>query len=62
MQTAGAVKDPDLHAEIRWRIPTQTSRQIAQQPLTLQTRPTCSRHVIILSLSSAPEAIIFCVG
>lgn len=49
MQTRRAVKDPNVHAEIRWSIPTQISLQIGQQPLTLQARPTCSRRVTVAS-------------
>ena len=49
MQTARAVEDPCVHAEIRWSIPTQTFHQITQQPLTLQARPTCSRRVTVAS-------------
>ena len=49
MQTASAVEDLRVHTEIRWSIPTQTSHQIAQQPLTLQAHPTCSRPVTVAS-------------
>ena len=49
MQTAKAVEDPSVHAEIQWRIWTQTSRQIAQQPLMLQACPTYSRRVTVVS-------------
>ena len=49
MQTARAVEDPDIHAEIQRCIPMQTSCQIAPQPLTLQARPTCSRCVTVVS-------------
>ena len=49
MQTARAMEDPFVHDEIRWSIPTQTSHQFAQQPLTLQVRPTWSRRVTVAS-------------
>ena len=49
MQTARAVEDPCVHAEIWWSIPMQTSRQIAQQPLTLQAHSTCSRCETVVS-------------
>ena len=49
MQTTRAVEDPCVHAEIRRCIPTQASHQIAQQPPTLQARPTSSRHVTVAS-------------
>ena len=49
MQRATPVVDLGLYAEIRWNILTQTSRQIAQQPLTLQARPTRSRRVTLAS-------------
>ena len=50
MQTARAVEDPGIHAEIRRQcIPTQTSHQISRQPLTLQACPTCSRCVTVAS-------------
>ena len=47
MQTAKAVEDPCEHAEIWWSIPNRTFHQIAQQLLTLQARPTCSKRVTI---------------
>ena len=44
IQTARAVEDPCVHAEIWWSVPTQTSHQIAQQALTLQAHPPSSRR------------------
>ena len=49
MQTARAMKDVCIHAKIRWSISTQASHQIAQQLLTLQAHPTCSRRVTVAS-------------
>ena len=50
MQTARAVEDPGIHTEIWCVIPTQSSRQITQQPLLLQACPTRSRRVAIVYL------------
>ena len=45
MQTARAVEDSGVHAEMQWCILTQSSHKIAQQTLTVQTCPTCDGSV-----------------